>query len=393
MHLEYIGTCLNRPLLADSSYLLKLHVGFLSATNSPPLNLVIYGSPACDNLPFTTTDADCPIFYPDWSIIGQKTVSSDGMSNVWLEFEIAVQPNIDINAIIIGADCSYGLFEDGVIYLLDNLILNDESNFDFERVDQKHFCDPQFTFAVAEKPGFSYQWYQAGIALVGETSAQLSQMYGEGAYQLRIIDEITQQCRLADEFDFMIPVIRHEVFETICEENSLSYEGDIIEEAGTYEYTLSSVDGCDAIVTLNVEMEIPQTSTFYIQKFSDKTYSIGDSHFTKEGEYQIDIITANGCDSTIVLYLENIKVFIPNAFSPNGDNINDYFEVFNSDDGFVTKELSIFDRWGNFLFRGDRWDGFYKKKYVNQGVYIYVVKLRNSNGEELILSNTVTVIR
>lgn len=393
MHLEYIGTCLNQPILKGTTYVLKFHVGFLDEMFSPPIRLAVYGTPSCDNLPFTEIEADCPLAYPDWFIIGLEEIDSDGAFNVWREFSMTIRPNMDINAIVIGADCVFGSSEEGIGYLLDNLILNDEDDFDFERVDQIHPCNSEFAFAVAENPNFSYQWYKAGIALLGETDAQLSQIYGEGTYQLRIINKLTQECRISDEFYFEIPIIINEIFETICEGDNLLYNGDIIEEAGIYEYTLTSVNGCDSIVKLNVEKQTPQIDTLRIQKLQGETYSIGNSNFRNEGEYHINLATADNCDSTVVLYLENIKVFIPNVFSPNGDSINDYFEVLTSGDDLLTKEMSIFDRWGNLLYLGDKWDGRFKNELVNSGVYFYLIKLINNDGQELIFSNSFTLTR
>ena len=80
-----------------------------------------------------------------------------------------------------------------------------------------------------------------------------------------------------------------------------------------------------------------------------------------------------------------IQVFIPNAFSPNFDGINDRFEVFkeNTTELFV-KHYAIYDRWGNQIFfaenfefseRENWWNGSVKQGIVDPGVYIYVVEI------------------
>jgi len=81
----------------------------------------------------------------------------------------------------------------------------------------------------------------------------------------------------------VIPVATNEIFQTICEGGNLLYSGDMIEEAGIYEYTLTSVNGCDSIVTLNVETQTPRTDTLHIQKLPGETYSIGNTRFRNEG--------------------------------------------------------------------------------------------------------------
>ena len=389
---EYAGACLNRTMQKGAVYKFKFHIGFLDEVNSPEIRFSFFGSPSCANLPFSPY-TDCPSNYPDWYFLRSELVSGAGEAPGWVEVSTVIKPSMDINALVIGGDCSgdsEGMLR---IYFVDNLRLNDESNFDFELIDGGSPCDANFTFAVAENPRFSYQWYKEGIALIGETGAKLSQMYGEGAYQLRIIDKNTRQCRIADDFEFIIPVFANEVFATICEGGNLLYEGDIIEDAGIYDYTLTSVDGCDSIVRLNVEMQPHLTDTVYVQTLPGTTYSMGDAHFRNEGEHHINLVTSTGCDSTIVLYLENIKVFIPNAFSPNGDNRNDYFEVSSSGDEFVMKEMSIFDRWGNLLYLGNKWDGTVDNKLADPGVYVYVIRLIDIAGQELVFSNSIILIR
>ena len=94
-----------------------------------------------------------------------------------------------------------------------------------------------------------------------------------------------------------------------------------------------------------------------------------------------------------MLILEHSKIFIPNVFSPNGDAINDYFEVSSSNDEYVSIEISIFDRWSSLIYRGEKWDGRRENTRVAPGVYVYLIKLVDDQGNELILSNSVTVIR
>jgi gliding motility-associated-like protein len=88
--------------------------------------------------------------------------------------------------------------------------------------------------------------------------------------------------------------------------------------------------------------------------------------------------------------------FLPNAFTPNDDGLNDLFGV---DNPFALTDfigLEIQDRWGNrVFFTSDpfiRWDGFYRSTPVNPGVYIYRVRYRCS-GEEKAQVGTFKIIR
>jgi gliding motility-associated-like protein len=77
---------------------------------------------------------------------------------------------------------------------------------------------------------------------------------------------------------------------------------------------------------------------------------------------------------------------IPNAFTPDGDGINDRF--------VPGLDLEIVNRWGLQLYRGtDGWDGRYKGDYVEPGTYYYIIHIPTMEGTEKLLKGTVTVIR
>jgi gliding motility-associated-like protein len=89
-------------------------------------------------------------------------------------------------------------------------------------------------------------------------------------------------------------------------------------------------------------------------------------------------------------------IFLPSAFTPNGDGLNETFGISNP---FAVQEFlafEIYDRWGNRVFSAidpfERWDGFYKGKEVNPGVLRYVVQFR-CDGEERTVTGNVSVLR
>jgi len=97
---------------------------------------------------------------------------------------------------------------------------------------------------------------------------------------------------------------------------------------------------------------------------------------------------------------EDCVVFVPllhspNAFSPNGDGINDYFIISHY---FVHNyHLVIFDRWGNHIYESfdkhTHWDGTNNGLACQEGVYIYVVVGTGYNGESITQKGTVTLVR
>ncbi len=129
------------------------------------------------------------------------------------------------------------------------------------------------------------------------------------------------------------------------------------------------------------------------------------SNIEGEKEICVEVTDSMGCsaEDCLVIYLERSdKVFIPNVFTPNGDKINDRFVVFGMKGAVQVEALSVFDRWGEEVYRqthlelngGDRyWDGKHQGKDVLPGVYVYVLDYRLSTGERQRKVGTVTLVR
>lgn len=88
-------------------------------------------------------------------------------------------------------------------------------------------------------------------------------------------------------------------------------------------------------------------------------------------------------------------IYIPNAFSPNNDGLNDKFVI--SAGAIKTFSMKIFDRWGEKLWETNdytsSWDGFYKDKQVQMDVYMYTVTLTDFRDKVYRMNGTVHVIR
>jgi gliding motility-associated-like protein len=96
-------------------------------------------------------------------------------------------------------------------------------------------------------------------------------------------------------------------------------------------------------------------------------------------------------------------VFVPNAFSPNDDGLNDRFTLFTNPNYDVTiLKCDIFDRWGELVWRSEDftlhtfrewWDGTFRGQPATQGVYVYVAEVAYSNGFVEILAGDVALVR
>lgn len=116
--------------------------------------------------------------------------------------------------------------------------------------------------------------------------------------------------------------------------------------------------------------------------------------------YQITLMVQNsfGCRDTAYRWVDyrNVPfIHFPNAFSPNGDGVNDYFSIASLNlTGFT---IRIFDRWGNLVYISEnpdfRWDGALAGKGLPEGAYTFYFTGSGINGEKIEASGVVTLIR
>ena len=94
---------------------------------------------------------------------------------------------------------------------------------------------------------------------------------------------------------------------------------------------------------------------------------------------------------------EKSNFFIPSAFSPNGDGINDKFCLEGWNNCIQKFSLSVFNRWGEKVYGSESplfcWDGFFEGQAMNTQVFVYVASLRFANGREEIKKGTLTLMR
>lgn len=113
-------------------------------------------------------------------------------------------------------------------------------------------------------------------------------------------------------------------------------------------------------------------------------------------EKDSSITTTFAANDVIVAHFKQpAGAALPNAFSPNGDGINDVLYVLG--ENIVGLNLSIYNRWGEKIFNTTSqsvgWDGTYKGQKLNSGVYTYKLYVILSDGTEINQSGNITLMR
>lgn len=107
----------------------------------------------------------------------------------------------------------------------------------------------------------------------------------------------------------------------------------------------------------------------------------------KSYQVKLRVVNSQGCDTLIIFELpvREAEVFVPNVFTPNGDNINDVFKIAKKNDGgsssgsnyipinleFIRLELVVLDRWGRKVYQNDNYKNDWDGGNLPDGTYYY----------------------
>ena len=193
----------------------------------------------------------------------------------------------------------------------------------------------------------------------------------------------------------------------------------VVKDTGTYYISYKTPSGCDSIALYTVTSPkgladfavTPDTclanadslilkatdgfGTYYWmnQASSKSTYTI-----RQPGAYYVRVKTVCGeITDTVHVYDKcDEAVFIPNAFTPNGDGINDIFRI-PPENKNVLVRFTIYNRYGQLVFSTDDnskgWDGTFKNKQQPMGVYVYDLIMKGHTGKKLKSKGEFVLIR
>lgn len=212
------------------------------------------------------------------------------------------------------------------------------------------------------------------------------------------------------EVNYSPETIPRDTSAVLCPGETFVHEGNVFSAGGTFTYTINNPEGCDFEYTLEVErLEDPEIILDFednqlcdgdelqlrVLNFGDgnilwSTNDVSSSIIVSEaGEYTVEVTGNCGIQSeSIFIEIVNClpRLFIPNAFTPNGDGRNDVFLIKGSTVASFT--LYIYDRWGNLVFStnslDEGWDGNVNGQPAPTGVYVYSIIATGFESEEVL---------
>ncbi|WP_157255644.1 gliding motility-associated C-terminal domain-containing protein, partial [Pedobacter sp. Leaf41] len=97
--------------------------------------------------------------------------------------------------------------------------------------------------------------------------------------------------------------------------------------------------------------------------------------------------------ASVTLTANFIGIKVPNLFTPNGDGINDVFEIRGLNQ-YQSNELQIVNRWGNEVFRAKGYQNNWTGEGLNEGTYYYLLRVKKAGSNEVeVFKGYITLIR
>lgn len=208
---------------------------------------------------------------------------------------------------------------------------------------------------------------------------------------------------------------------SICPGDSFLVGNIIHQQAGVFNDTLTSAAGCDSVIIANISLN--PAPVFTISSSADSIdvgvpfelncsnqqalnyYWYGQAQFSSTDSFAttasidttqwlyLSVADSSGCtslDSILIYTMEIIcdtcenspDIFIPNVFTPNGDGINDTFEIQNLLD-YTKRSITIYNRWGNEIYHADTYNSNWNGSDQAAGTYYYELEVFNGERSSL----------
>lgn len=266
---------------------------------------------------------------------------------------------------------------------------------------------------------------------------------GESNFFNQNMDTIVTICYVGDVQIYSLPEIQMQPFEEACSGDTILIQPTISgnngevsyqwsgpngyssqyyelifnqinsDQAGTYTLLVEDTMKCnksqsvDIIIIPSPEIAFSENDTLWVDPgfeleagFGVEFYQWNTGENTESilidttGIYSVEVTSYEGCKSsdTVQILWGGLPFFIPNAFTPNGDGLNDTFGAIPKYDYINKYHISIFNRWGQMIFEStdinNGWDGTYKGTSCMMGSYVYRI-VYSEFGNQPMVSNVV----
>jgi len=237
------------------------------------------------------------------------------------------------------------------------------------KTDKNEACEGEIITLGLQNPSQNVDWYKDGVFLIQDKTFSATQ---SGDYLAKLTAETT--CPQTDE-----PVRL-----TFYSLPSLSLPSES-------EYQICT----DDVIALETDNRATLTYQWFKDNIIINQATAYTLNVTEKGNYTVKV-KENNCEATSEIYLVNykascggyndIRLFMPDAFSPNGDNKNESWEIFNIDK-FPDAEVFIYNIRGETIFYSKGysipWDGTFEGSRVSTGVYPFIIKPNYGNKENI----------
>lgn len=189
---------------------------------------------------------------------------------------------------------------------------------------------------------------------------------------------------------------------TICEQSSVTYLGKTYNQTGTYKDSIIHTPTYREYYTLNLTvLQCVYPTSFDTTICYGESYNYNGHSYTQSGSYKDTIVQGPfhiDVHTTNLLIDPCYDLFIPSAFSPNGDIVNPIFKAIGKNFNPETYSMTIFNRWGIKIFTthdlSKGWNGTYNGNPCEVGTYYYLIEFKfNSNSKTEQRKGDVTLIR
>ncbi len=324
---------------------------------------------------------------------------------------------------------------------MDTIVVNQFKLPNLNLGNDTAFCGKVDMILKSIDSGLNYNWS------TGETSKSIN-ISLPGKYVVKV--NLNNGCSLQDTININLnplPTLNLGRDTSFCQGSTLSFDFNTlngkliwenhtnskqytINQSGTYTAKYIDNNNCEAYDTVVVDVLPKAVSKFnlnenlikldngivkiqnFASNFVSLKYDFGDGQtsdslepwhkYFNEGKYKIYqyAINSNGCNDTsinVVEVYDDFRIFVPDVFTPNDDEVNDIFKPIFTGISSDNYELLIYNRWGELLFKSNNpnvgWDGKYKGDYVNTDVFMYLIKLRTSRRIIHSFSGTFYILR